>query len=154
MYLETKLYREAMDMMKLVNINYEADLVEFYRDNNNKVSGLRLPNVLYLALMGKKTQSIFVRKERFSQVVDDGRVDDLFETSNSKILYFNNYPYFFDNYGTQISVFVLIYALMWLVTLFRFLFKKNPEGKAYKIFHRILITFKWNFLIAHLVGSS
>jgi len=71
----SKLLREAVDSIKMTNINIQPSYLSFFSRSNNQVSGLKLFNVLDFLIYDNSIISGYLRDE--DSVKIDERIDAL-----------------------------------------------------------------------------
>jgi len=158
LYMNSKLYRETFEMLKRANIEYDAFATQFFRENQYKISGLKSPNLFPIVLEGDPVTSGWVPSKENQQPSDADRIQDL-RLAVSSIIYKNDaFPLFLDNYGTQITIFLIITAVIIFIELLNLLvvsrkYNSHSLSKLFKVFQTIRKFFKYNLLIASVIGS-
>ena len=160
LYMNVKLYRETLEMFKRVNVQYGPMATEFFRRNNNKVSGFKAPNMFPILLMNKAVSSGWNRQKEndiYLGADKQNRVEDQTIFVADSVYEYDAYPLFLDNYGIQITVF---FAIIVLILIFENInavfFRGSPypgDTKASRLFQSIRIFLRWNLLLASIIGS-
>ncbi len=110
LYMNAKLYRETFDMFKHLGINNEPFVSKFFKNNNNKVAGIKMPNPLAKWLSNNTITSGWISKQElmkdFTKLSPD-RLEDLKMSAFEEYLRYQPYPLFLDNYGIQIAMLII-----------------------------------------------
>jgi len=160
LYMNTKLYRETLEMFKRINVPYGPLASKFMRENNNKVSGYKGPNIFPITLEGNSVSSGWNRgRENGIPYGNADRVEDLKAPTTYPVHNYDAFPLFLDNYGIQITVFFGIIALIIAVEFLNVLFccnrrrREKTPSKMVQLFQGIRYFLRWNLLIGSIIGS-
>lgn len=161
LYTNTKLYRETLEMFKRINVQYGPLATMFFRENNNKVSGFKAPNMFPIMITGNDVSSGWNRGKENSLPfgsISPNRARDLEIPVIDSVYDYDPYSLFLDNYGIQITVF---FAIMVLIVFFEILnyviytrrSESAEESKYGRFFHSIRVFLRWNLLLGSVMGS-
>ena len=160
LYMNAKFYRESADLLKQVNVNSEGFLASFFKYNNNKVSGLKLPNLAATWLYGSPATSGWDRRQEVAPqytTLSPSRVQDLKLTTLSTLYEVEPFCLFLDNYGIQLTVLGAFLVILGILEVFKLAFKPSKNetqmSNEFSIFQTLKVTFRWNFCIALVIGS-
>jgi len=159
LYMNTKLYRETLEMFKRINVPYGSFASKFMRENNNKVSGFKGPNIFPITVEGNSVSSGWNRgRENSIPYGDADRVQDLKAPTTEPVHNYDAFPLFLDNYGIQITVFFGIIALIIAVEVVNLLFccnrrRQNNTAKSVRLFQGTRNFLRWNMLMGSIIGS-
>jgi len=150
-YLNSKILIELLDILKQVNLQYQPFLNDFLAKAGNRVGGIKVPNLFGILLSGDDFNSGYDRIESYYYNTED-RIDDYRITTFPRIHFFNRSVLLLDTYGIQIEMFIIVLFIIIILELLRLIFAKDLPYDAGKI-NRIRIIFRWNFLLACVLGS-
>jgi len=160
LYMNTKLYRETLEMFKRINVPYGPLASKFMRENNNKVSGYKGPNIFPITLEGNSVSSGWNRgRENSIPYGNADRIEDLKAPTTYPVHNYDAFPLFLDNYGIQITVFFGIIALIIAIEFLNVVFccnrrrREKTPSKIVQLFQGIRYFLRWNLLIGSIIGS-
>jgi len=161
LYMNAKLYRETFDMFKHLGVNNEPFITKFFKNNNNKVSGIKIPNPLAKWLYNNTITSGWISSEEIMKdytTLPQDRIEDLRMSTFEEYERYQPYTLFLDNYGIQIALLIISLAIAIILELVHLIIMKItkdtiPKSRVFQIFQIIRITFRWNICIAIIIGS-
>ena len=157
LYMDAKLYRETFDLLKYVNVQHEPFLSEFFKSNDKKFAGLKVPNVFGIQILGNGFASEWAKDaQTVIENIDitQGQVDDFKIASDYKVHENLIFPLFLDTYGAQLTFILgLLVICLFYEASFRLISKKYSEDN---LFYRIVFYTRkvlWNFTLMNVIGS-
>ena len=160
LYMNVKLYRETLEMFKRIDVQSGPFATQFFKRNNNKVSGFKLPNMFPIIFTGDHLSSGWDRGEENNLPfggINPKRVQDLNIFTTHTVHDYDAFPLFLDNYGIQITVFLGIAALIIMFEISNIILGCNRRyseiSKRRRVFQAVRTYLKWNLLLASIIGS-
>lgn len=160
LYMDGKFFRESFDMYKRVNVQHEPFVNSFFKSNDRSISGVRVPNVFGIYLLGNDFSSEWTQNPPtqigFKNVNPD-RVEDLAVVVDNKVHQFGYWPLFLDNFGSELTVIgglaLIALVLEGLAKILRLHYKRpDPESSSYSVI-KFLRRAIWTFLMLSVLGS-